>query len=103
MPEKFNSRILPRRAKEKVREKFDRWVNNLDYVCPSNDPVIIENSKWALQRLNFLINNMEDENVLSPHLNKTNEEHFDDFIQWTLMQDKLRGTDYTEVFPWLTM
>ena len=106
MPEKFSTRNLPPKLKRMVREKFDNWKQKayqeyLNYST-AEDPIITENRMWALERMDLLVHNMEYKDLISPHLNKSNEEHYDDFIQWTMMQDKIRGTDYTKVFPWLT-
>lgn len=107
MPEKFSTRILPTKLKQKVRRKFDNWKQKAyqEYISYSTaeDPIITENRMWALERMEHLITNMENDDTISPHLNRSNEEFYDDFIRWTMMQDKIRGTDYTKVFPWLTM
>ena len=107
LPEKFSTRILPTFLKQKVRRKFDNWKQNLNQNhLDSNtgeDPIITENRMWAFERLEHIITNMENNNTLSPHLNRSNKEFYDDFTRWTIMQDKIRGTDYTKVFPWLTM
>ena len=98
LPERCSPSRLPLKAKELIKTKITNWLcRDLNYQCPSNHPQIIENSKWAQTRIMSLLTHMYDKGISS--LDKSDEEHFDDFLKWTTALDGTRNTNYLNVFP----
>ena len=91
-PERLSSRILPIEQKKAIKDKINDWLDSLNYVCPSNDPIVIENSEWALKRFEYIISDMEIETPLMSSTSKPNSEWFNDRQQWIAAEGGLRGT-----------
>ena len=84
--------MLPIEQKRSIKDKINTWLDNLNYVCPSNDPIVVENSKWALERFKHIVSDMEIETPLMSSTNKPNSEWFEDRQRWITAEGGLRGT-----------
>ena len=65
-------------------EKFEQH-----YKVNSNDPQIVDNAEYQIQRVMKLLDLMDEDC----------EQQFKDIQDWSIALDKQRETDYLEAFP----
>ena len=90
-PERSGIKNLPLNLKQLIRDKYQAWYEKFEhhYKVNSNDPQIVDNAEYQIQRVMKLLDLMDEDC----------EQQFKDIQDWSIALDKQRETDYLEAFP----